>query len=182
MAKLISKTYGEALFELAIEEQKLDVLFEEAKAVRDILRENADFGKLMGHPKIPREDKIKVAEEVFKGRVSEELTGFLVLIIEKDRSFEIDAILTYFIDRVKEEKHIGVAFVTTAVELDEATQTKIKKRLLETTKYKEMEMHYTVDASIIGGMVIRIGDRVIDSSITTKLNELKKQLLKIQLG
>lgn len=182
MAKLISKTYGEALLELAIEEQKLDVLFEEAKAVRDILRENADFGKLMGHPKIPREDKIKVAEEVFKGRVSEELTGFLVLIIEKDRSCEMDAILTYFIDRVKEEKHIGVAFVTTAVEPDEATRTKIKKRLLETTKYKEMEMHYTVDASIIGGMVIRIGDRVIDSSITTKLNELKKQLLKIQLG
>ena len=182
MAKLISKTYGEALFELAIEEQKLDVLFEEAKAVRDILRENADFGKLLNHPKIPREDKVKVAEGVFKGRVSGELTGFLVLIIEKDRSAELDAILTYFIDRVKEEKHIGVAFVTTAVELDKATQMKVKQRLLETTKYKEMEMHYTVDASIIGGTVIRIGDRVIDSSITTKLNELKKQLLKIQLG
>ena len=182
MAKLISKTYGEALFELAVEEQKLDVLFEEAKAVRDILRENADFGKLLNHPKIPREDKVKVAEEVFKGRVSGELTGFLVLIIEKDRSTELDAILTYFIDRVKEEKHIGVAFVTTAVELDKATQMKVKQRLLEATKYKEMEMHYTVDASIIGGMVIRIGDRVIDSSITTKLNELKKQLLKIQLG
>ena len=78
MAKLISKTYGEALFELAIEEQKLEVLFEEAKVVRDILRENTDFGKLLNHPKIPREDKIKVAEEVFKGRVSGELTGFLV--------------------------------------------------------------------------------------------------------
>lgn len=182
MAKLISKTYGEALFELAVEEQNLDVLFEEAKAVRDILRENSDFGKLMSHPKIPREDKVKVAEEVFKGRVSGELTGFLVLIIEKDRSKELDAILTYFIDRVKEEKHIGVAFVTTAVELDKATQLKIKQRLLETTNYKEMEMHYSVDSSIIGGMVIRIGDRVIDSSITTKLNELKKQLLKIQLG
>lgn len=182
MAKLISKTYGEALFELAVEEQKLDVLFEEAEAVRNILRENADFGKLLNHPKIPREDKVKVAEEVFKGRVSGELTGFLVLIIGKDRPAELDAILTYFIDRVKEEKHIGVAFVTTAVELDKATQMKVKQRLLETTKYKEMEMHYTVDASIIGGMVIRIGDRVIDSSITTKLNELKKQLLKIQLG
>ena len=182
MAKLISKTYGEALYELAEEEQRLDMLFDEAKAVRDILRENADFGKLMSHPKIPKEDKVKVAEEVFKGRVSGELTGFLVLIIEKDRSKELDAILTYFIDRVKEEKHIGVAFVTTAIELDKATKLKVKQRLLETTKYKEMEMHYMVDASIIGGMVIRIGDRVIDSSITTKLNELKKQLLKIQLG
>lgn len=182
MAKLISKTYGEALFELAAEEQKLDVLFEEAKAVREILKENADFGKLMTHPKISREEKLQVAEEVFKGRVSDEMTGFLVIIIEKGRFTELNAILTYFIDRVKEEKHIGVAFVTTAIALNEATQTKIVKRLLETTKYETMEMHYIVDPAIIGGMVIRIGDRVIDSSIAAKLNELKKQLLKIQLG
>lgn len=182
MAKLISKTYGEALFELAIEEQKLDELFEEAKAVREILRENAEFGKLMSHPKISKEDKVRVAEEVFRGRISGEMTGFLVIIIEKGRFQELDATLTYFIDRVKEEKHIGVAFVTTAVALDEATQKKIVKRLLETTPYETMEMHYSVDPAIIGGMVIRIGDRVIDSSITTKLNELKKQLMKIQLG
>lgn len=182
MAKLISKIYGEALFELAKEEQKPDVLFKEAKAMRDILRKNTDFGKLMSHPKISKEDKLKIAGEVFGGRVSHELTGFLVLIIEKDRFGELDAILTYFINRVKEEKCIGVAFVTTAVELDKATQRKVKKRLLETTAYKEIEIHYTVDASIIGGMVIQIGDRVIDSGITTKLNELKKQLLKIQLG
>lgn len=182
MAKLISKTYGEALFELAVEEQKLDVLFEEAKAVREILRDNADFGRLMTHPKISGEEKVQMTEEVFKGRVSKEMTGFLVIIIEKDRYRDLDAVLTYFIDRVKEEKHIGVAFVTTAVALDEATQTKIVKRLLETTGYETMEMHYSVDPSIIGGMIIRIGDRVIDSSITTKLNELKKQLLKIQLG
>ena len=182
MAKQISKTYGEALFELAVEEQKLDVLFEEAKAVREILRDNADFGRLMTHPKISGEEKVQMTEEVFKGRVSKEMTGFLVIIIEKDRYRDLDAVLTYFIDRVKEEKHIGVAFVTTAVALDEATQTKIVKRLLETTGYETMEMHYSVDPSIIGGMIIRIGDRVIDSSITTKLNELKKQLLKIQLG
>ena len=182
MAKLISKTYGEALFELAVEEQKLDVLFEEAKAVREILRDNADFGRLMTHPKISGEEKVQMTEEVFKGRVSKEMTGFLVIIIEKDRYRDLDAVLTYFIDRVKEEKHIGVAFVTTAVALVEATQTKIVKRLLETTGYETMEMHYSVDPSIIGGMIIRIGDRVIDSSITTKLNELKKQLLKIQLG
>ena len=182
MAKLISKTYGEALFELAIEEQKLDELFCEVKEVRDILRENPDFGKLLNHPKIPREDKVKVAEETFKGRVSNELTGFLVLIIEKDRSHELDEIFSYFIDRVKEEKRIGTAYVTTAVELDKATQMKVRQRLLETTAYKEMEMNYIVDVSMIGGMVIRIGDRVIDTSITNKLNELKKQLMKIQLG
>ena len=182
MAKLVSKTYGEALLELAKEEKKLDLLFDEAKVVREILRANADFGKIMNHPKIPKEDKVKAAEEVFKGRVSGEMSGFLVLMIQKERYTELDAALTWFIDRVKEEKQIGVAVVTTAIKLDQAAQMKIRRRLLETTRYREMEMYYQVDPSIIGGMVIRIGDRVIDSSITTKLNELKKQLLKIQLG
>ncbi len=182
MAKLISKTYGEALFELASEEQKLEELLAEAKAIREILRENAEFGRLMSHPKISGEEKVSVAEAIFKSRVSDEMTGFIVLVVGKDRSQELDSILTYFIDRVKEEKLIGVAFVTTAVEADEAVKSRIKQRLLETTHYKEMEIHYQVDPAIIGGMVIRIGDRVIDSSIAAKLNELKKQLMKIQLG
>ena len=182
MAKLISKTYGEALFELALEEQKQDELFDEAKAVREILKEHADFEKLMTHPRISKEEKAQVAEAVFKGRVSREMVGFLMLIIEKGRFAELDETLTYFIDRVKEEKHIGVAFVTTAIDLDEATRTKIEKRLLDTTKYETMEMHYSVDASLIGGMVIRVNDRVVDSSIRTKLDGLTKQLLAVQLG
>lgn len=182
MAKLVSKTYGEALYQLATEEEKLDVLFEETKALREILRDNKEFGKLMSHPKIPREEKVKAAEAVFKGRISRELNGFLMVVIEKGRYAELDAILTWFIDRVKEEKHIGVAYVTTAIPLDKATEKKVEARLLETTEYRSMEMHYSVDASLIGGMVIRIGDRVIDSSIATKLNELKKQLLTLQLS
>ena len=56
------------------------------------------------------------------------------------------------------------------------------QRLLQTTKYESFEMNYQVDASLIGGMVIRVGDRVVDSSIRTKLEDMKKQLLNIQLG
>ena len=57
----------------------------------------------------------------------------------------------------------------------------ICKKLLATTSYKEMEMHYDVKAELLGGMQIRIGDRVVDSSIQTKLNQLQKDLLKIQI-
>lgn len=71
--------------------------------------------------------------------------------------------------------------VTTAVPLKDSQREAVEKRLLETTQYRSMEMHYSVDASLIGGMVIRIGDRVVDSSISTKLNELQRDLLKIQL-
>ncbi|MDE7277421.1 MAG: F0F1 ATP synthase subunit delta, partial [Lachnospiraceae bacterium] len=58
---------------------------------------------------------------------------------------------------------------------------KVEQRLLDTTDYKSMEIHYRQDAALIGGMVIRIGDRVVDSSISTKLNELQKDLLKVQI-
>ena len=96
MAKLISKTYGDALFELAVEEDKIDVLLEEIEQLQNILEQNEDFGKLMNHPKIIKEEKIQVAENVFKGRISKELLGFLTIIISKDRYKELDEILAYY--------------------------------------------------------------------------------------
>lgn len=181
MAKLISKTYGDALFELAVEKNKVDVLFGEIGQLKEVLSENDEFGRLMNHPKIIKEEKIQVAKNVFEGRISDELLGFITIIISKDRYKDIDAILDYFIAEVKRYKGIGVATVTTAVPLKEEQCKKIEQKLLDTTQYTTMEMHYDLDKSLIGGMVVRIGDRVVDSSIKTKLNELQKELLKVQL-
>ena len=182
MAKLISKTYGDALFELAVEQDKVDALLEEIEQLKRVLSENEEFGRLMNHPKVIKEEKIQVARNVFEGRMSNELLGFLTIIISKDRYREIDAILDYFIAEVKQYKGIGVATVTTAVPLRLEQRRKIEQRLLATTSYKKMEMKYLLDKSLIGGMVIRIGDRVVDSSIKTKLNELTRQLMKIQMS
>ena len=181
MAKLISKTYGEALFELAVEEEKVDVFMEEITEIRKVLAQNTDFAKFMNHPKILKEEKLEVLENVFKGRIADELSGFLTLIVTKDRYHEIDAILDYFLTEVKSYKGIGIAYVTTASALSDAQQKEVERKLLETTPYQQMEMHYAIDESLIGGMVIRIGDRVVDSSIKTKLNGLTRQLIKIQL-
>ena len=106
----------------------------------------------------------------------------MTLIIQKDRYGEAEAILEYFLKQVKEYKGIGVAYVKTAVALTEIQKKQIEERLLHTTKYHQMEMHSAEDKSLSGGMVIRIGDRVVDSSISTKLGELERQLMKIQLG
>lgn len=181
MAKLISKTYGDALFELAVENDKVDVLLEEVEQLKKVLSENEEFGRLMNHPKIIKEEKIQVAKNVFAGRISEELLGFLTIIISKDRYRDIDAILDYFVAEVKRYKGIGVATVTTAVPLREEQCQQVEQKLLDTTQYTKMEMHYCLDESLIGGMVIRIGDRVVDSSIKTKLSELQRELLKVQL-
>lgn len=170
------------MYELAVEENKTEVLLEEIRLVQAALAENPEFDKFMKHPGIPKQEKIKVMQNVFKGRVSDELTGFLEIVVAKERYGELQSIFGYFIDKVKEIQKIGVAYVTTAVELSEAQKESVKKKLLETTEYLSMEMNYNVDSSLIAGMVIRIGDRVVDSSIRTKINELTKQLLQIQLG
>lgn len=182
MAKLVSKTYGEALFELAVEENKEKEFLAEITQLQELLSDNPQFGKLMNHPQIPKDEKLQVLDEVFTGRISGELQGFLHLIVSKDRYGEIDDILDYFINEVKQQSGIGIAYVTTAEALGQAKKSEVEAKLLETTPYKQMEMHYQVDEDLIGGMVIRIRDRVVDSSIKNKLFELQRQLLKVQLN
>ena len=181
MAKLISKTYGDALFELALEENKIDSLQEEVEVVLVALAENQDLVKLMNHPNVSKEEKTKLIEDIFKGRVSAELTCLMHMLAEKGRFVETNDVLNYFINRVKEHKNIGTVYVSTAMKLSNAQKKAVEKRLLETTKYVEFEMHYSVDTELIGGMVIRIGDRVVDSSIKTKLYDLTRELSNIQL-
>ena len=182
MAKLVSKTYGDALFAVALEENRMDAFFEAAKAILEILRTSEDFKRLMNHPQIIKEDKVKIVEETFGTQIPKEMVGLMTLMALKGRADEMIPVFDYFVDLVKEEKKIGKADVTTAVALSDAQKAKVEQKLLQTTKYKTFEMCYHVDASLIGGMVIRIGDRIVDSSVRTKLDEMKKQLLQIQLG
>lgn len=181
MAKLVSKTYGDALFELAVEENRLDEFVEEVSSLIDILKENDELTKLLNHPKISKQEKAQVVEEIFGGKISRELLGLMNMIVQKDRNNEMIGIFEYFVAEVKEYKNIGTAYVTTAVELSDVQKSQIEKRLLETTKYVKIDINYAIDKDLIGGMVIRIGDRVVDSSIKTKIYELTKELTKIQL-
>jgi F-type H+-transporting ATPase subunit delta len=103
------------------------------------------------------------------------------MIVEKDHYNEMGEVFEYFINQVKEYRNIGTAYVTSASELNEAQKTAVEKRLLETTKYVQFEMHFEVDPALIGGMVIRIGDRVVDSSIRTKLYSLTRDLTRITI-
>lgn len=181
MAKLVSKAYGEALFEIAMEEDRGARFLEEVEEIRRILADNPDFDRLMLHPGVAKPEKLEVIKTVFQGRVSDEMAGFLELVVQKERYGDLQAIFQYFIDKMKEEKRIGIAYVTSAVELSDGQKEQVCAKLLATTSYLTMEMHYAVDPGLIGGMVIRVKDRVVDSSIRTRLNDLTKQLLQIQI-
>lgn len=182
MAKLISKTYAQALFELAVEENKSLEILNEVTELLEVIRQNKEFERFMNHPKIPKEEKLQVVKNIFDDRLSKEIVGFLITIIEKDRYSEIQAILFEVIESIKEYNNIGTAYVTTAIALEDKEKNNIENRLLATTKYKTIECNYAVDKSLIGGMVIRMGDKVVDSSIRTKLEKLERELLAIRLA
>jgi F-type H+-transporting ATPase subunit delta len=181
MAKLISKTYGDALLEIAKEEKKVDLLLEEVTAVMAILKDNPEFSKLMNNPRISVDEKQTVMSNVFEGRISNELMGFFSMIVNKGRYDHIDEILTYFQDEVKKIKGIGVAYVTTPLELSDAQKKNVEKKLLDTAGFKQMEMHYDIDSELVGGMRIRIGDRVVDSSIHTKILKMQQDMMKVMV-
>ena len=187
MAKLVSKTYGEALLQIAMEKEAeragaCEEFYSELKGIRNVLKENPKFDDLMIHPGIAKTEKLAVAAKVFQGRISPEIYEFMRLIIEKDRYRDLPDVVEYVSVKIKEWKKIGVTYVTTAIPLQEEQKADVQKRILETAPYDSLEMHYKVDPSLIGGMVIRIGDRVVDSSVKRKLNDLTNQLLQIQLG
>jgi len=181
MAKLVANVYGDALFELAIEQGKQDQYLEECKAVADILSSNEDLLRIMNHPKIAKEEKLEVIESVFKSCTSGEMMGLLTMLVKKGHFADAVEVLDYVVEAIKEYKHIGNANVTSAVELTADQKSQIEKKLLETTSYEEMEISYAVDASLIGGMVIRIKDRVVDGSIKTQIAQLTSELSKVQL-
>ena len=181
MAKLVENVYGDALFELAKEENKVDAIYEEVQALIQVLDENPNLIQMMTHPHISKEEKLQTVETVFKGKISDEIIGLMRMVVEKDHFGQMKDIFEYFVSSVKEFKNIGVCYISTPLELSDQKKKEVENRLLETTKYETLEIHYKIDKDLIGGMVIRIGDRVVDSSIRTKIYNLSRELSKVQL-
>ena len=83
MAKQVDITYGNAFFELALETNKIDSLYEEVQALVGILKDNEELIKLLEHPQIDKDSKKKIIEDTFGSRISGEITGLLVMIVDK---------------------------------------------------------------------------------------------------
>ena len=120
MAKQVSKTYGSALFEVALEKDMLDTTLEEVLFVKQTFLENEELQKFLLHPNIEKGEKVKVIESVYKGKVADELTGLMTMMIAKDRQKDFLDVFDYVIHAIKEEKGIGVAYISSAVELSPA--------------------------------------------------------------
>lgn len=181
MAKLVSKTYGDAYLSLAEERGNLDSVKDEVLNVRRVFLESRELNQMLSHPKIVKEEKMRILETAFKGRISEDMMGFLLVIVKKDRYHDIIPVLDYIIGQMKKKEGIGSLTVASAFALSKGQKEDIVNRMKELTDYREFEVDYEVDESLIGGLVLRLEDRVIDSSIRTKLQTMGRSLSKIQL-
>lgn len=181
MAKLVSKVYGDALFSLAVEADKLDETWEEVKVLSTVIRENKEFADIMAHPEMSQEKSLTLIDEIFKEKLSDIMLGFLQVLVNKGRFGEILPVLDHFQRETKEYKKIGVVHVTTPAELTGEQKSGIVERLTQTSGYESLEMNYVVDKNLLGGIRIRIGDRVVDNSIQTKLEEMTRSLSKVRV-
>ncbi len=151
--------------------------------VQKALAENPELSAVMDHPKILKEEKMQILETIFRGKISDEFCGLILLAAEKDRYQELPAILEDALDRIKEYKKIGKAnSATSAAPLSDVWKEKIQKKLLSVTDYEILEISWNIDPSLLGGMVVQMGDRVVDGSLKRKLEGMTRELNQISLG
>ena len=181
MAKLVSKVYGDALFELAVEEDRLKPVWDEVRAVLQALTDNPDFLPTLRHPDMSMEKKQALLKEIFGSELSHDVMGLLDVLVRKNRIGELEKVLLHFDERAKEREHIGIVEVRTPSALSDSDRKKVEARVLEVTEYASLEMNYIVDESLLGGMVIRIGNQVLDNSIRSKLEAMSRQLGTVRL-
>jgi F-type H+-transporting ATPase subunit delta len=176
----ISRRYAKALFELALANNAVDTLEKELKDIVATLRQSPDLKRILFHPQIQADEKKALINKIFTGQISSTALNFIEFIVEKRREEYLKNIVDRFVVLANEHRNIVEAQVTTAVELSAEEVKELTDRLGKYTG-KNVQMTTTVDAAIMGGVIVRIGDTVIDGSIVNKLNSLKQTLKHIQV-
>lgn len=172
----LARKYSTALFELALEEKKLVEYGEELAGAVDALKAAPGAIAFLANPQVETKTKKDLITKCFKGEVMPNMFNFLMLLVDKRRIALLEAIEEDFHRQSNEERGIVVADVTTAGVASAAQKDAIAKKLAAVTgKTVELRMHE--DASIIGGVVVKIGDRRIDGSVAGRLDALKRELL-----
>lgn len=181
MAKLVLRPYATALFEVAKELDKVEEFEYQIRIVIDILRQENQFMELLMHPKIIVDKKLELIDEIFNDKVADEITGMLSIIVKKGRQDVLLDILELFLEMVSDYLGVVKATVTSAVELSNEQLAQIKNKI-ESGTNKIVELHTIINPELIGGMVIRVGDRIVDASISGRLHTLKDQLINLRLA
>jgi F-type H+-transporting ATPase subunit delta len=170
----IAQVYARSLFEVAEERDVLDVIKEQLGQFADVLAENRQLAVFFFSPYFSTVEKKDGLHRAIEG-ADEVFLNFLETLVERHRMPVVFRIRTEY-ERMwdKQNKRLPVE-VTSAIELDAATITSIGERIGEQTGDK-IELTTTVDPEILGGIVLRVGNFILDASIRNRLNQLRKQV------
>lgn len=172
---IVASRYAKSLLDLAVEKGQLDAVYADMLQVREVAGGSREFITFLNSPVIKTDKKIAVLKSIFEGKVNALTLGFLTIVATKRRESVIPEMVNSFIDQYKAHKNILTAVVTSAQGLDAATRQKALD-LVKTQLNGEIELVEKTDSDLIGGFILKIGDKQIDRSVSRQLSNLKKEL------
>ena len=169
-----ARRYAEAAFEIAERDQPVDAWLGDLDAAASALGAG-DAVHLLSNPAVPIADREKVVRDVLGPRVSAKTVNLLLLLVRRGRADLLGAVAAEFRRLYDRREGISHATVTSAAPLDDAEVRALNERLKGMTGGR-VEVAYEVDPAILGGVVVRIGDRLIDGSVRGRLERLRNRL------
>ena len=174
MARASARRHAQAIFEIALEQNQLDLWRGDLRVVAEALMD-PDIHAFLESPKIRFDDKKKILEERLKS-LSPLALNAAYLLVAKRRLGIVAELVSEYERLVDEHRGVAHARVTTAIPLDEGDTADVTRRLADTVS-KEIVLATQTDPSIIGGLKVRIGDKLIDGSTKSRLEALRKSLV-----
>jgi len=169
----VATRYAKSLIDLAQEQNNLEVIYKDMVFFVDTLKANAQLAAVLRNPIVSHDKKIKILEALFGGKVNKATIAFFKIMINKSRGQILYPTGQEFINQYNILKHIVKASVISAAPLSEANKQQIISEVKKAAG-GEVMLQTKVDPSLIGGFVLKVGDRQIDTSIATDLKKLKK--------
>ncbi len=173
MVDRVGNRYAEAIYQLALEEKKVSEIHKTLEEVESLFTNNIDFKQFLTHPLIGREEKHNLISKIFgdEGTIEQNILFYL---IDKGRINEIKGIAQEFKALYYKDNNIIDVKATFAKELSQEQKDKLVEKLKKSTG-KTINLEVLLDPSLIGGGIIRIGDKVIDGSLRSQLENLGKR-------
>jgi len=172
----VAKVYAEALFSLATERDKREELDQEFRDLLALFREEREIADFFASPGTPKDEKLEVIDKAIAPHVDSVTGNFLRLLVQKSRETALVPILEAYQERVDRAEGRVEVRVTAAEPLDESLLNRIANKLGEVTGQK-IDLRSGVDPDLIGGLRIRMGERLLDSSLKSRLRQLRERAL-----
>jgi F-type H+-transporting ATPase subunit delta len=170
----VASRYAKSLLGIALEQKTLEDAYKDMQMINSICIQNNDIVLMLTSPIVKRDKKGAILNEVFGEKISKLSKTFISIILVKKRESLLPDIANSFIEVYKKHKKITSTYVTSAVSLTEEQKSKIIS-LLKKHGNDNIELNEKVNPDIIGGMILRVGDKQIDESIKRKLTNLEME-------